>query len=383
MGDNQGYSQVGQQTDKVLHSSSYQKAETTQSRLMYLDTLRGFAALWVVFFHMIYLSDPVLDVPEKLFFMRIGGMGVPLFFIISAFSLCLTMPRHVATGRTLLSFHVHRIFRVVPLFYFVLALSLYFFASKGAYYPLERIFLNISCLFNFFPGEQLSLVMAGWTVGVEILFYIIFPSIYIFGKNIINCLILFFVSICVAIMSQIFIDDNEYYAWSILRHAPIFIGGMLLFQLHEKIKYISGWGRSTLGILMCLGFFPAFMFLIRYGNTPYIGYYLHLLPFSLALLGFSLFTPPLLVSSFTASLGKVSYSLYLLHPLVIVNINHIYPKIYALGFGVTFSFILCSLVTFMFLVPLAYLSFCYIEKPGIKLGKMILRNVLPPQQIRG
>ena len=102
--------------------NSHQKMK----RLVYLDSLRGFAAVWVVFYHMIFLAKPNLQTPDWLSFLRVGGMGVTIFYIISSFSLCLTMPRHISTGKYLKSFYIHRAFRILPLFYVVLLASVYF-----------------------------------------------------------------------------------------------------------------------------------------------------------------------------------------------------------------------------------------------------------------
>src|SRR5450631_4948650 len=75
-------------------------------RLGYLDALRGFAALYVVVFHISLLPRSHPEVPEWMrVFVAFGGSGVTLFFVISGFSMCLTWGRHAQTPRPALSFY--------------------------------------------------------------------------------------------------------------------------------------------------------------------------------------------------------------------------------------------------------------------------------------
>jgi peptidoglycan/LPS O-acetylase OafA/YrhL len=93
-------------------------------RLAYLDSLRGLAALYVLVYHAILVAQPNLVVPAWTapFFLA-GGTGVMLFFVVSAFSLCLTWPRHEKTGAPLTSYFISRFFRIAPLFYFMMLVT--------------------------------------------------------------------------------------------------------------------------------------------------------------------------------------------------------------------------------------------------------------------
>jgi len=150
-------------------------------RLEFIDSLRGLAALSVVFCHVAFIPIPTLHLPHWLrATVPFGATGVTLFFVVSAFSLFLTMPRHTESGRPWTSYAVSRLFRIAPLFYFMLVFSCLrdFFLFKTAHAPLE-VLASALFVFNFVPGCQLGIVWASWTVGVECAFYALFPLIYL------------------------------------------------------------------------------------------------------------------------------------------------------------------------------------------------------------
>ena len=62
-----------------------------RERLHFLDSLRGLAAIYVVFFHVLMVSASGPTISNFLLsqFVHFGGTGVFLFFVISGFSLSL------------------------------------------------------------------------------------------------------------------------------------------------------------------------------------------------------------------------------------------------------------------------------------------------------
>lgn len=170
-------------------------------------------------------------------------MGVELFFVVSAFSLCLSMPSHGRDARPILGFAIRRFFRIAPLFYLMIVFMSYRNIS-GVVIDWKSISLNILFLFNLVPGYQVSIVPAGWTIGVEMVFYLIFPVLYRYTQNIWLATAAVFVSLGIA---QIFLmtinlfvsDPVTYHMFSILYRAPIFMFGLVAFYalpLVERLK---------------------------------------------------------------------------------------------------------------------------------------------------
>ncbi|MFT9296220.1 MAG: hypothetical protein ABF544_10880, partial [Acetobacter orientalis] len=111
------------------------------------------------------MPQPIFSLPEWFgIYAKHGTMGVELFFVISSFSLCLSMAGHQKEKYPLVGFALRRFFRIAPLFY-VMILSTNFFNPAGFPYNWKTILANIFFIFNFFPGYgfQTSIVLPGWT----------------------------------------------------------------------------------------------------------------------------------------------------------------------------------------------------------------------------
>jgi len=75
------------------------------SKLHAIDTLRGLAAVQVIAFHLATMPNTRLATdPWSRPFIEHGNSGVTLFFLISAFTLALSMKTRTGEKRPLLSF---------------------------------------------------------------------------------------------------------------------------------------------------------------------------------------------------------------------------------------------------------------------------------------
>lgn len=362
---------------------------TRKARLEFLDALRGLAAAYVVLYHMILLPTPNLAVPPWLAgFAGNGGSGVTLFFVVSTFSLFYTMPARLREPTPRFSFYLHRFFRIAPLFYVLIVLTMLrdriFF---GVSHSASEIAGMATFVYNLIPGRQESFVWAGWTIGVEMLFYAAFPFIYGRVRTIQHAITFFLVTllvwhIFVALMQYTPLSDvtkASIAQFSVLRHLPIFaLGGVCFFALQGHIG--SGDSGATArgkgGMLIALAVFIYYALLN--GWLPNIfgaGYYWQGIVYSLATCGLCLFPWRVFVNKVTIYLGRTSYSTYLLHPTLVYGLRPVYHRIYDVVPSATLSLVVCFAVTLTIVCACAEVTYRLVEEPFIRFGRRLYAQI--------
>jgi peptidoglycan/LPS O-acetylase OafA/YrhL len=104
------------------------------------------------------------------------------------------------------------------------------------------------------------------------------------------------------------------------------------------------------------------------------------IPFGLICVGLALRPIWLLSNRATRYLGKISFSLYLVHPSIIyyLGVLGVYSAIYR---SVTFSkfaaFLASFAVTLLCVAGVSALTYRWIEEPGMRLGKKLLNRRRP------
>lgn len=139
-----------------------------------LQALRALAAYMVVIYHFFGLQVAPTFPSAK--YLTFGASGVDIFFVISGFIMVTTtMSRE--TGAV--EFFLHRIARIVPVYWLVTTL-LFFIALMG-FHPvgimrIQSDWLIQSLLFIPFDrdGRIEPLIAAGWTLNYEMFFYCAF-----------------------------------------------------------------------------------------------------------------------------------------------------------------------------------------------------------------
>lgn len=147
----------------------------------YIDGWRGVAILMVVAIHTSQHFGNT-DFPLFLFdstegMLRSGARGVQLFFILSAFTLFNSSYRRFKTDlHPKRDFYLRRAFRILPLWFIVIATYCYMDNR-----PLWAGGLSATFLFGFLRfNHSFEVVRGGWSLFVEETFYLMLPVI--FGK---------------------------------------------------------------------------------------------------------------------------------------------------------------------------------------------------------
>lgn len=148
-------------------------------RLAWLDALRGFAALTVVWFH---LSPLVLGTERHLAIMRhidLGKYGVLLFFLVSGYVIPMSLERHGSLRR----FWIGRLCRIYPAYLAAIALVAVLAVAGWGSWQQSFTTQTVSAVLGHatMMTELLGLhgaVRVFWTLSYEMTFYLIVSGLF-------------------------------------------------------------------------------------------------------------------------------------------------------------------------------------------------------------
>lgn len=163
-----------------------------------LQALRAVAAYLVVLYHFLALQASQVFPGAR--YLSFGAAGVDIFFVISGFIMVVTtMKREIAPAEFLL----HRIARIVPV-YWVITLLLASIALCGfkpaGLLRLQPDWLAQSLLFIPFDrdGRLEPIISVGWTLNYEMFFYILFAAALFIRSALTRTLVLCLVMVSLA-----------------------------------------------------------------------------------------------------------------------------------------------------------------------------------------
>jgi peptidoglycan/LPS O-acetylase OafA/YrhL len=345
-----------------------------------LNGLRFVAALLVIIHHIEQIKSIYgvenhwgSDVIQIL-----GEQGVSLFFVLSGFLITyLLLEEEKQTGTIKLKdFYVRRILRIWPLYFFIgfLALAvlpqipLFILPGYGhdfIYRDLgTKIVLFLLFLPNLMPflGGIIPYASQTWSIGTEEQFYLIWPLLL---KKISRHRILLMLLIIAGYMlttralwsSHTDFLPFKYYIsgfWSLFNIDLMAIGGLLAILLHTQNQYLK-FIRNTIvfyGSLVIVFFMFQQAFMIEHVYKE-----IYALFYGLIILNFAA-NPNIhfnLEAGVFKYLGKISYGLYMYHPIAIVLGVHLAKWTGLLNNAFIYP------VSILFAILLAGLSYKYFE----------------------
>jgi peptidoglycan/LPS O-acetylase OafA/YrhL len=350
-------------------------------KLKFIDSIRGIAILMVI---MVHISQNV-DFHNTILLLlaSYGQMGVQLFFIASAYTLCLSSFKRSNESLPLIKFAIRRYFRIAPAYYF--GLVIYFLISLTRHLPLDKYnFLNvISNLFfihGFTPSAN-NLVPGGWSIGTEMAFYALFPILFKIAqvkstsvKNILKFIfsgiILSQLSLIILYLSGHKLSNNNFIYFNILNQLPVFLLGIGYFFLKKNYNYEFHWIFN----LLLFSLFTGISISLWNSKINYLFSIIPLISGLSFIFLFELFQKfDFLNNKLLIRIGQVSFSMYLLHFISVQIVSFLEYRFFIINGTITLlSFYLASVfLTF----GLALISEKYIEKPGIEFGKKLIKKL--------
>lgn len=343
-----------------------------KERNIYLDYLRGIAAICVLLFHYTTRYDQLFTHKEQYFFyLPLGGHAITAFFLISGYFAinqieCEQFKRYI----------VKRFFRLYPVYWAAILITfpitLYLLPSRAV--SFRDAVINFTMLQSFLGASDVD--GAYWTLGYEIVFY---------GLIAVACLMklqkhtdklcvawVLFQMLCQIIpellsisyigkINRLFFLGNAY--------GQVFMSGVIVCRIEKRIKD-KAISRLTILLSICLAYC-----IYRHFNYHGILYGIDFLLLIIVMIGliilhsYGIKLPKCVkkIMSLFSFVAGISYPLYLIHQ----NIGYVIIQFMEMK-GLTNEVFL--LIPIILVVTIAFLLHQFIELPSKKVCSNILKR---------
>ena len=347
-------------------------------RIDEIQLLRGIAALMVCMFHLKgLLNTPTTHIGTTFF--AGGSMGVSLFFIISGFIMVYITRKSDGSKLYVKNFMLKRLIRIIPLYYIMVLFWVFAYDTHLDYF--HKDYLTLVKTFCFVPIFDSPLGAAygmpplkvGWSLNYEIFFYFLFGiSLFMKRFRYIMLFIVFFVLVVmIPLIFKGYVVFTPFvnYHFTLLYFLMITNPMMLYFIMGVAIGllYNSGfcikpkWLQTTL-LIISIGLY----LMLYFRTSPYImNFFGGLFICCFLVFGLLFFNKErsLRMPAMFVYLGDMSYSLYLIHPTVII----VLPRFLRLvGFAGRLDGTLYFFLLLFCIITLTILSYELIEKRLLK-----------------
>ncbi|WP_158606507.1 acyltransferase family protein [Paenibacillus ginsengarvi] len=348
-----------------------------------LDSIRGLAALFVVFYHLYLVAQNLLPTsldkvlkytPLRIFIT--GNESVIFFFVLSGFVLSLPF---LISKQPYVPYIIKRICRIwIP---FAVAIS-FAIVAKTFFYadPIQSLstwfnrqwatpnsmglILNHYALIGTYDVYAYDVVL--WSLIHEMRISLIFPiimySVIKYNWKI-NIAFGVFLAVVGGVVHLFYNNPYQHFYKTLLYLLMFIIGALIaknlpiLRSIYSKLKTITRTGIILLGFLLyCYSFLFKNPMLKDWGALTGSAILL------ICAVASPLFSKALLLKPLRF-LGKTSYSLYLYHVIIIFSFIHLFYGVIPLWSILSLSFVLSFIIS--------WLAWKYVEVPSMAIGRSI------------
>lgn len=352
--------------------------ERNPGRWLYVDSIRGIAALAVVYVHIAeiayknkYTTNAVEYFAFKIFseYIDLGKIAVVMFFAVSGFVIPFSLLK--ASKAPLRGFAISRFFRLYPAYWVSIALALAIIPLvRGDVFTLTQIIANVTMLQQFL-GQQ-NILGVYWTLQIEIVFYVV--SAMLFYVRLLHKpegaagAVVFFLLCAVAMGAARYVLGIKLPVAIPLGLTVMFWG---LLWRHGASEQADAQIRRLIVSTSLLVFVTVpVVSLLSYNVDMGFGetWYRYTIAYYSGMALFALFTTKLRITHpVFVWLGAISYSVYLLGPVAQPIVEYILPYRQLAPYPIHVMILLAWVLT----VVMAYLSYRFIELPSQTLGKKL------------
>jgi peptidoglycan/LPS O-acetylase OafA/YrhL len=314
----------------------------------------------------------------------IGKLGVILFFVLSGFLITylLLTEEHEYKTISIRKFYIRRILRIWPLYFLIISLALFVLPNIGIFVLpgfekdviYKDLLLKIVLYFCFLPNLVLFLVgmvpyaSQTWSIGTEEQFYLLWPVMLKFFKK--QRILLMMTIICLYFIVKFALKYycNDYDPskqilkgfWSSFNIDCMAIGGIYAILLFKRSAFLTVLMNQY---LFYLAIIITVVLIVAGIEIPFIHYEFYALLFGIIILNFAA-NKKIIISLENRVfnyLGKISYGLYMYHPVGIILSLWL-----AVSLGHTTNWLLYPLSVIM-TIGIASFSYKYYESLFLKI----------------
>lgn len=326
-----------------------------------LDFLRGIAIVGVIAVHA--SQEFSTNLTHLDYLLSLGRFGVQLFFLVSAITICATWLHRKGEPNCTRNFLIRRVSRIAPLFW--LGIVAYAAIRHWENINVEDSLYAATLLSGFKANAVNSIVPGGWSIHVEVMFYLSFPLLAaLLSAQRANTLLIglvawiFYAYFGRDIASELFFPSldsvslREALYLSFLNQLPIFIIGIFVFRVLDSAQ-------------MQLSRIELVIFLFWITIAAFTAFYRQELSQAFVVVGIILGAFSYLILKYNLSikwishLGKYTYGMYICHFAVLSFLHNLFEP----GSG-----LLVFLVMFISTLALSYfvavLTYHFFEAPA-------------------
>lgn len=336
-------------------------------RIEWLDSLRGISALLVFTLHFWLRvrekipNNFIYKIIDNIVFgyLDFGKIGVVTFFLISGYVIPISLVKN-----TVKKFSISRFFRLYPAYWAVIGLSI--LLNPFEISQLPKLLANLT-MFQKFIGFE-DLVGVFWTLQIELVFYILCIVLHLYKKlykpqNVILVYCLIVVSF-IASFFRFYLEKKIPVAL-FLALCVMFLGMCYrYFEEDNKHTFINRSKSLTFVFIIFLLPITILAYSVDLGNEE--TWYRYFNSYIFAIILFAFFMNFEMSNSFLTFIGKISYSFYLVHTVIMDYLLLSFPDISIYTFFIV-SIGLIGVISIM--------SYKYVELFFLNVGRNMINKL--------
>lgn len=250
------------------------------------------------------------------------------------------------------------------------------------------VLLTLTLLHGFLPDTVNAVVPGGWSIAAEMIFYACFPLLVRYVTRPAHLVMALSIAVLVAaalasslppLLGEIYPPlwryaiENYFDVW-FPNHFPDFLIGIGLAMIVRQLAPKTDRVLAT-GLLLLAGALIFSLMFMYSGNRLINSNHYFALAFSLIVLSLFHWENPLMVNPLSVFIGKISFSLYLTHILLIqaIFVSGLSWPVMEGSPGLQYlkHFALVAIVS----SAMSVLTYFLVEKPGMAIGRRVIRHL--------